>query len=36
MEKKRGKDNEIKKITIAGKSKVIYCLPTNRRIEYEA
>ncbi len=34
MEKKRDKNNKIKKVDINGKVKVIYCNPLNKRVDY--
>ncbi len=34
MEKKRDKNNNVKKVDINGKVKVIYCNPSNKRVEY--
>jgi hypothetical protein len=34
MEKKRDKNNNIKKVDVNGKVKVIYCNPSNKRVEY--
>lgn len=34
MDKKRDKNNQIKKEIVNGKSKIIYCYANNRRIEY--
>ena len=34
MEKKRDKNNNVKKIDINGKVKVIYCQPSNKRVDY--